>query len=1191
MRQILILILLSLYLIPAQTQDILINEVMTSNAFTIADEDGEYNDWFELYNSSTEAVTLNGYWLSDDLANVQKWQFGDSELPAEGFMLVFASDKDRQVVQEYWNTIIDWGDEWRYVLPDDETDEDWREPGYDDSEWESGPTGIGYGDNDDQTEIEEHISLFARRTFDIEDLDVISEAVLHIDFDDAFVAFLNGEEFARENVGYHGEIPFWDAPAWDDGYEARMYQGFPPDRFDIEDFHDLAVEGENVLAIQIHNLGWDSSDMTFIPFLSLRQVGNTDLNPPPSILDLGFSYNHTNFKLQSSGEYLILADPFGQVLDSLFTGLISTDISRGRNPDGADNWVYYQIPTPGESNFPEGSDTLIVPVTPTFSDTSGFYTHSFYLKVTTSEDSVELRYTLDGSTPTVFSNEFPDSLLIHLNRVLRVRPFMPPYTAGQTITHTYFVNEPQNLPIFSIVGEPVDFFGPGGIYEGADDREIPVYVQLFEAGGEQAFGYAAGCEIFGSGSSGFEQKSLAIFFRGAYGLGELPYQLFPDLPFMEYESFLLRNGGNDWWSTLIRDPMASNGFMPDSEVDFQRYRPAVVYINGEYWGIHNLREKVNEHYIADHHFVPQDNLDFLEYKEVVTPLILHGDREHYNHMIEFMEDHDLGAYDDYQYIASMIDIDNMLDYQIIEIYTNNWDWPANNNRFWRARDEGGKWRWILYDLDTGFSLWDSDAWRLDHVWHAINTEGSLEEGWPNPPWSTFIFRNMLENQDFENAFVNRFADYLNTRFQPDRATAIIDSFHAGIELELPAHLDRWDRSQNDYNHELQKVYTFADQRPRYLWRHLKNNFDIGDTLRTTVGMEPAGTGIVKLNTLFIEEERWSGKYFTETPLLISAQPKPGYRFIEWQGIPGGEEATITPYPGDYPEIIALFAPDTAGGIVVNEVNYSSGDLLQPRDWFEIYNTGSETIDLSGWTFRDSADTNIYRFPVNFFLEGGSYLVVARDRNDFITAFPEVENVIGSFNFGLSATGDAVRLFDADTQLVDSVYFLPHTPWPTAANGFGPTLELINPISDNVIAQNWAASDGFGTPGRQNSRFDITHIFDPDTSYNPPPPDTTVTPEDTLPSIEYDRLIVYPNPFSELVNVRYRTVFRSKVGIRVYDLLGKEVAVLINEFQDGDEYEFVWRAIDSNGRKLPAGTYFVVLSQNSKAKANQKILRM
>jgi hypothetical protein len=1162
------------------SQSLKINEVMSSNGSTLADEDGDFSDWLEIYNNDATPIDLFGYSLSDNLDSLSKWSFGNRNIEPHEFLLVFASDKDRHGEVFYWKNLIDWGDEWSFRLGTSEPLSTWNNLEFNDSAWMSGSTGIGYGDDDDQTIIEPVMSFYARKKFTIDNVDEIINLFLHIDFDDGFVAYLNGVEIARENIGQPGIPPAYDEPAISDEFEAKIYQGGLPDEYIIDEFQSLLTEGENILAIQIHNLDLGSSDLTFIPFLTVQLNSGINAEQPPAILNLPTSNIHTNFKIRSSGETLILTDPIGNIVDSVFTGLIPTDISRGRKPDGEDNWLYFAQPTPGSANSTPGSDTLIVSVKPQFSHQGGFYNEQFQLTMSTALSETPIYYTTNGSEPTAFSQKYIQPVNITSTMVVKAKTIDSFNFASETVTNTYFIDENRSLPVFSISTDPVNLFGEGGIYEGNIDREIPIYIEMYETTGELAFKHNAGAEVFGSGSSGFEQKSLSIFFRGMYGTGELEYQLFPDLPFVKYESFVLRNGGNDWWSTLIRDALSSNGLMERTNVDYQEYRPSIVFLNGDYWGIHNIREKVNEHFIKDHYYVAEDSLDMLQYKELVEPEIIHGDLENYDMMIDYLKNNSLTNSNNYEYVKSLIDIENYIDYQVIEQYCANIDWPANNNKFWRPRSSKGKWRWILFDTDTGYGLWDEwwaygiPGWEVDHVAHAINEEGSLEEGWPNPPWSTFIFRSLLKNKTFENTFINRFADYLNTRLSPQNALNEIIEFHTGISSALPQHLQRWDRSQWDYNNELDKIKDFAAERPIHIRQHLMKHFSLSGVKNVTIKIEPAGSGVVKVNSLLISNQQWTGKYFSGAPITISASPTAGYKFQEWLGVLQ-ESTSFSADPLILDEVTAVFEPDEGGSIVINEINYNSGNLKDPGDWIELFNDSHLTIDIGGWTIRDQSDSNSYRIPVDTKIESGQYLVLCRDLEKFSAVFTDVENIIGELNFGLSSIQDQTRLFNQQDDLVDSIAFSSQMPWPSEPNGNGPTLELINPNRDNSLVENWASSDGYGTPGRQNSKYDIK---------------SEGTGEIISEPLKKD-IINYPNPFLDQTTIKYRIQFANQVDIKIYNLLGQEVLTLVDALQDAGEHEVIWDGKNSDGIRISSGIYFYVFRYNYEIQAIEKMVKL
>ena len=238
-------------------QDVVINEAMPSNSSTIHDEDGETSDWVELYNPGTEPVNLENYGLSDSKKTEKFWFFPSVELNPKEFLLVFLSGNDRKQLPVYWETLIDVGDEWKYITPTEEPPGEWRNSGFDDSGWLEGKSGFGYGDGDDSTLIEPTMSVFIRKTFTLDDAAEIVDGLLHMDYDDGFVAYLNGVEIARAGLFTNGP-PAYNAAAV--SREAHMYGGGEPEVFPVDNIQELLNEGENALAIQVHNTSAGSSD-------------------------------------------------------------------------------------------------------------------------------------------------------------------------------------------------------------------------------------------------------------------------------------------------------------------------------------------------------------------------------------------------------------------------------------------------------------------------------------------------------------------------------------------------------------------------------------------------------------------------------------------------------------------------------------------------------------------------------------------------------------------------------------------------------------------------------------------------------------------------------------------------------------------------------------------------------------------
>lgn len=895
-------------------QSLVINEVMASNGATIRDEDGDTPDWIELYNRGQQPIDLNGFGLSDDITAPYKWTFPAVSLPPNHFLLVFASDKDRRSWLN-WETIIDKGDQWRYRLGTSEPPPNWRAREFDDSNWYLGSSGFGYGDNDDATTVPQVMSIYVRKSFFIADKNQIARAFLHVDFDDGFVAYLNGQEIARSNIGTYGDRPAYNQAAWT-SREAQMYQGGAPEEYELLNPSAVFETGKNVLAIQVHNSGLESSDLSLIPFLTICSSAPITNNPRgiSRFLNLVPNYLHTNFKIKSSGEIISLHDAHGQLLDQIQLGALPTDVSFGRQPDGGSNWFYFLEATPGTSNTTAGRRTL--PGEPTFSHESGFYAGSLLIAISVSDPQNEIYYTLDGSVPSKRSQRYLTPISITKTSVIRACEFSSDGTPSAIVTHNYLINENIQLPVVCLTTDPFNLWDPdSGIYVlgknydpspphyGANfwqDWERPVHIEFFEPGGILGFSLNAGMKIFGGWTRDFPQKSLAIFARSRYGTSEIQYQLFSDKPIDRFESFVLRNSGNDWTSTMFRDGMMQN-LLKGTDLDLVAYRPAVVFLNGQYWGILNIREKINEHYLAANRQVDPDNIDLLEndMQEI------HGDATHYRLMLNFITTHDIRLSSVYDSVKKMIDVDNFMDYQIAQIYFDNRDWPGNNMKYWRPRTPQGRWKWIVFDTDFGFGLWNAAAYRDNTLEFATAPNGP---DWPNPPWSTFLLRRLLENPQFKNDFINRFADHLNVTFEPKRVIQKIDSIKTLLQSEIPRHQLRWRDSARNWAQNVQNLKQFATYRPNFVKTHLISKFNLNGIARLSLQVIPPNSGIVRLNSLRLTNFPWQGDYFQKIPIQVTAIPNLGFRFVGWSDTSFGNQEQIIVTPSQDLSLIAKFEP-------------------------------------------------------------------------------------------------------------------------------------------------------------------------------------------------------------------------------------------------------------------------------------------
>lgn len=1168
------------------TQNIKINEFMSSNSATLYDEDGDTPDWIELYNVGPSNYNLNGFGITDNPSQPFKWVLPDIDIPSQEHLLLFASGKDRYDWVPHWETIIDWGDNWQYLLGNHEPPNNWNQQNFDDVGWLNGPSGFGYGDGDDATVVNATMSLYVRREFNVSNIESILKILLHVDYDDAFVAYLNGTEIARANIGAPGVPPPYNQGA-DSWSEAEMYQGGEPDYYMIDSVQSFLQNGTNVLALQVHNYDIGSSDLTLIPFLTLGMTGSPD-NPAgvSEHLTINDIFLHTNFKISSSGEMLVLTDPYGVISDSVFSGLLLSDISKGRQPDGDDDsWLFFSDPTPGSANITTGSIGIMEQ--PTVSELGSPFANAGYISINSNIPNSTLYYTTDGSFPDTSSTLYSDPINVSGNTVLRAIATKPGWIDSKPVTHSYLFDYDGSLPVVSLSTDPEHFWdndsgiyvmGPNAStefpYFGANfwqDWERPIHIEMYEPNGELGFSIDAGVKIYGNYSRANPQKSLSIFARGVYGYPEINYQVFPDRNIDQFEAIVLRNSGNDWNTSHFRDGLMSK-IAYKAGVTAQAYRPAVVYLNGVYWGILNIREKINEHFLASHFPIDPGNIDLLEDNNEV----IHGNATHYLDLLTYIDENDITEPDVYSLVSNAIEIDNYIRYTITQIFIDNWDWPGNNVKYWRPRTPEGSWRWILFDTDFSFGLFTPNGYMHDMFEFATLPDGPSEtiwgwdEWWPNPPWSTYLLRTLLENEAFRNNFINQCADLLNTLFDPDEILSTVDEITGLIEDEIPDHTARWGSNLATWNNNVDILRNFVFYRNAFVWSHMQSHFNITGTYQLHLD-QLGGDGAINVNSISINDFPWQGQYCDVIPIQIEAVPAPGYRFVEWYGLDSTGNTLIVNTEDDT-TFTAIFEPvdGDSTAIVINEINYNSASDFDVEDWIELVNNTGFTIDLSGWKIKDSDDSHVFVIPEQTIVENGQYIVLSRDITLFKSFFPDVSNVLGNISFGFSGGGELVRLYDPNDDLMDQVDYDDDDPWPTEADGNGPTLELINPNEDNELPINWSASNDYGSPGEINSSY-LSAI------------EETVTPS------AFKVYNNYPNPFNPSTILSFEIPENSFVKITIFDLLGREVRTLMDNYENTGFKSVIWNGTNNQGNPVGAGVYFYQVRAGNSMQSKKMLL--
>lgn len=635
-------------------------------------------------------------------------------------------------------------------------------------------------------------------------------------------------------------------------------------------------------------------------------------------------YDHANFKLERAGEEVAVFNSQGVLVDHVEFGEQVSDVSYGRVSDGSDEWRYLSQPSPGHPNIGPGVDDPVTAPSVLFSTEAGFHNGAISLELmigntvdsqSAANASAQIKYTLDGSLPGLESPTYSEPLLIQSTTVVRARVFADLVLPGPVTTRTYLIDENTSLPVVSLATDPGYFFDedtgiyvkgrdwlPDPPYYGAnfhEDWERPVNFEFFENNGVAALNMYTGIKIYGGDSVGNEQKSLAIYARDKYGEVAISYPFFGDRELSRYRRLVLRNSGQDWASTMLRDGYMQSLIAGQMDIDYQSYRPAIVFLNGQYWGIHNLREKMDDDYIESHYGLTGEQTDFL-YHYGGEILVSWGDKSHYDALLAYMDTHDMSLSESYEYVNARMDLDEYLNYVIAQMFWVNTAWPSENTKLWRPKTEDGRWRWLLYDTDFGFGLYHS--YHKDMIEHCTATDGPE---WPNPPWSTFLFRKLLENPVFRDEFIQRFAGHLNTTFSTERTTAFIDLISGAIRQEMARDITKWGGIMDEmlmisfpaslaqWEVNIDVMRQFALRRPEYARLHLETFFGLSGSVRLSFNNAHLSGGTIFVNGVKIPTGDFSGRWFKDVPVRIQAFANKGYRFAGWNGLPVRIEAGTT----------------------------------------------------------------------------------------------------------------------------------------------------------------------------------------------------------------------------------------------------------------------------------------------------------
>lgn len=608
---------------------------------------------------------------------------------------------------------------------------------------------------------------------------------------------------------------------------------------------------------------------------------------------------HADFKISASGETIILISPQKQLIDKCILGVQENDISYGRNPAYPQHWQYFSEVSPGKINSAYGCDFLNFSEEPQFSLNEGFYSSSQTLQITTSNPQAEIRFSFDGSVPNSTSQLFNGNFNIIRNYTIKARVYEAGKLPGKVVSKTYFIGENINMPVIAISGNQEHFYGFdfGIIQNTIKDREIPAVIEYFSEQKIREFSTAVGLRLFGSTIYNLPQKPLSVRFKPKYGVDFLNYKLFENNDVQKFSAFLLRNGGNDYNLAYFRDGLAVNLLKNKMDIDYQDYKACVVFLNGDYYGICEIREKLDENYVSARHLLNSESIDYIE----DSLQVIKGKKFRFQELMNFIKTSDISDSANYQYVASKTDLSEYINYMIHKIFIGYYI-VQHNNRYWRDNDTDRKWRWIAADMEHAFGQLSGDNY-MDNT-----LEKLLTDTINLPEWSTFMFKKLLQNPEFKDEFIQRSAAYLQTIYQPQQSIAVLDSMQAKFEPQMTRHISLWSSppSLNIWKQNIAFIRTFLQKRPEYLRKHIADVFNIQDSAK--LNLKISGHGKVLVCDAAFSDTLNEIYFFKNTRIRLKAIPNKGFRFVGWQNT-GITNENISFYPASDSSFTAVFLPD------------------------------------------------------------------------------------------------------------------------------------------------------------------------------------------------------------------------------------------------------------------------------------------
>lgn len=619
---------------------------------------------------------------------------------------------------------------------------------------------------------------------------------------------------------------------------------------------------------------------------------------------------HTNFRISQTkipSETIVFSDNTGTIIDFVTVARTKQNHSNARIPDGSNVWKICASPTPNASNI-AGNTFIRYSSTPTFNLLPGFYTGTQQIQLTTTEPNSIIRFTLDGTEPIISSSPYIGPISITAVTVIKAATFSndPNIATGFVNFGTYFINVNHTIPVVSVAANQLTNLANG------NGNLVPFgSIEYFDINKvRKTTGYGE-FNRHGQDSWANDQRSIDFVMYDELGYNyALQNQIFSLTHRDEFQRVILRAAGDDNYPAAHHTSNAGSAHLRDAYVhnlakagnlnlDVRVGTKAIVYMNGEYWGVYDLREIPDDHDFTNYYY-GQDkfNLQYIEtwggtWAEYGGNQAL-TDWNNFHNYVMANDMTDPAIWDN---VTSQLDVNSLADYIIVNSVTVCSDWLNYNTGWWRGLDSSGthkKWGYILWDNDATFGFYINYTGIPDTSAYApvCNVEpgvGSLSD----PEQHLDLLMKLRENPTYDHFYKSRYIDLMNTIFSCDYMLRTLDSTVAVIDPEMTEHAARWTGTYAGWRANVARLRSFIERRCQAMPAGLNSCYSLSGPYPLTLDAYPIGTGTVTINSLTVTEFPWTGNYYNGIDINLQANPDifNDFSFDSWETTQG---STILP---------------------------------------------------------------------------------------------------------------------------------------------------------------------------------------------------------------------------------------------------------------------------------------------------------